>query len=78
MGIKGEDYENLLKNGIEDNEELNAINERIEYHTYSIIGKVKENTYNETKRYRFGVFRFQEINNKKKKSLAKMLSNLLK
>jgi hypothetical protein len=78
LGIKGEDYENLLKNGIEDNEELNAINERIEYHTYSIIGKVKENTYNETKRYRFGVFRFQEINNEKKKSLAKMLSNLLK
>ena len=78
LGIKGEDYENLLKNGIEDNEELNAINERIEYHTYSIIGKVKENTYNETKRYRFGVFRFNEITTEKRKSLAKMLSNLLK
>ena len=80
LGIKGEEYENLLKNGntVEENEGLIPINERIEYHTFSFIGKVRENIYNETKRYRFGVFRFNEITTEKRKSLAKMLSNLLK
>jgi hypothetical protein len=80
LGIKGEDYENLIRNGttVEENEGLIPINERVEYHTFSFIGKVRENTYNETKRYRFGVFRFNEITNEKRKSLTKMLSNLLK
>ena len=80
LGIKGEDYENLIKNGgtVEENEGLIPINDRIEYHTFSFIGKVRENIYNETKRYRFSVFRFNEITVEKRKSLAKMLSNLLK
>ena len=80
LGVKGEEYEELLKNGntVEENEGLIPINERVEYHTFSFIGKVRENTYNETKRYRFGVFRFNEITNEKRKSLTKMLSNLLK
>ena len=80
LGVKGEEYESLLKNGNtpEENEGLIPINERIEYHTFSFIGKVRENVYNETKRYRFGVFRFNEITTEKRKSLAKMLSNLLK
>ena len=80
LGIKAEDYENLIKNGgtVEENEGLIPINERIEYHTFSFIGKVRENIYNETKRYRFSVFRFSEITVEKRKSLAKMLSNLLK
>ena len=80
LGVKGEEYEELLKNGntVEENEGLIPINERVEYHTFSFIGKVRENTYNETKRYRFGVFRFNEITNEKRKSMTKMLSNLLK
>ena len=80
LGVKGEEYEELLKNGntVEENEGLIPINERVEYHTFSFIGKVRENTYNETKRYRFGVFRFNEITIEKRKSLTKMLSNLLK
>ena len=80
LGIKAEDYENLIKNGntIEENEGLIPINERIEYHTFSFIGKVRENVYNETKRHRFSVFRFSEVNVEKRKSMAKMLSNLLK
>ena len=80
LGIKGEDYEALLKNGttMEENEGLIPINERVEYHTFSFIGKVKENVYNETKRYRFQVFRYAEITNEKRKNLAKMLTNLLK
>ena len=80
LGIKGEDYENILKNGttIEENEELIPINERIEYHTFSFVGKVRENVYNETKRYRFSVFRFNERTSIQRKGLIKMLSNLLK
>ena len=80
LGVKGEEYEELLKNGntVEENEGLIPINERVEYHTFSFIGKVRENTYNETKRYRFGVFRFNEITIEKRKSMTKMLSNLLK
>ena len=80
LGIKGEDYEALLKNGttVEENEGLIPINERVEYHTFSFIGKVRENVYNETKRHRFQVFRYAEITNEKRKNLAKMLSNLLK
>ena len=80
LGIKGEEYENLIKNGTttEDNPELIPINERIEYHTFSFIGKVRENIYNETKRYRFSVFRFTEKSPIHTKSLTKTLSNLLK
>ena len=80
LGIKGEEYENILKNGTttEENEGLIPINDRIEYHTFSFIGKVRENVYNETKRYRFSVFRFAERTNVQKKALTKMLSNILK
>ena len=80
LGMKGEEYEELLKKGTtpEENEGLIAINDRIEYHTFSFIGKVRENVYNETKRHRFSVFRFSEVNVEKRKSMAKMLSNLLK
>ena len=80
LGIKGEEYENILKNGTttEENEGLIPINERIEYHTFSFIGKVRENVYNETKRYRFSVFRFTERTNVQKKALTKMLSSILK
>ena len=80
LGIKGEDYEKLVNNGnnFEENEGLTAINERIVYHTFSFVGKVRENTYNDTKRYRFSVFRFSELTGEKRKNLAKMLSNLLK
>ena len=80
LGIKGEDYENLIRNGttVEENEGLIPINERVEYHTFSFIGKVRENIFNDTKRYRFNVFRFNEITVEKRKSLARMLSNLLK
>ena len=80
LGIKGEEYENLIKNGTttEDNPELIPINERIEYHTFSFIGKVRENIYNETKRYRFSVFRFTEKSPIHTKSLTKTLLNLLK
>ena len=80
LGIKGEEYENILKNGTttEENEGLIPINDRIEYHTFSFIGKVRENVYNETKRYRFSVFRFAERTNIQKKALTKMLSSILK
>ena len=80
LGIKGEEYENILKNGTttEENEGLIPINDRIEYHTFSFIGKVRENVYNETKRYRFSVFRFAERTNVQKKALTKMLSSILK
>ena len=80
LGIKGEEYENILKNGTttEENEGLIPINDRIEYHTFSFIGKVRENVYNETKRYRFSVFRFTERTNVQKKALTKMLSSILK
>ena len=80
MGIKGEDYENLLKNGttIEENEGLIPINERIEYHTFSFIGKVRENIFNETKRHRFSVFRFSERTPAQRKALTKILSTILK
>ena len=80
LGIKGEDYENLIRNGttVEENEGLIPINERVEYHTFSFIGKVRENIFNDTKRYKFNVFRFNEITVEKRKSLARMLSNLLK
>ena len=80
LGIKGEDYENLIRNGttVEENEGLIPINERVEYHTFSFIGKVRENIFNDTKRYRFNVFRFNENTEEKRKSLARMLSNLLK
>ena len=80
LGIKGEDYENLIRRGntVEENEGLIPINDRIEYHTFSFIGKVRENIYNDTKRYRFNVFKFNEITVEKRKSLARMLSNLLK
>ena len=80
LGIKGEDYENLLKNGttVEENEGLIAINERIEYHTFSFIGKVRENIYNETKKYKFSVFRFSEKTPVQRKALIKMLSTILK
>lgn len=80
LGVKGEDYENILKNGTtaEENEELIPINERIEYHTFSFIGKVRENIYNDTKRYRFSVFRFTERTPQHKKALTKTLSTLLK
>ena len=80
LGMKGEEYEKLFNKGnsVEDNEDLTQITERIEYHTFSFVGKVKENIYNETKRHRFGIFRFTEITSEKRKSLAKMLGNLLK
>lgn len=80
LGIKGEEYESLIKNGnsLEENEGLIPINDKVQYHTFSFIGKVKENIYNETKRHRFSVFRFSEITNDKRKSLAKFLTNLLK
>ena len=80
FGIKGDDYENLLKNGDsnEDNEGLAAINERIEYHPFSFIIKVRENIFNEQKRYRFSALKFTDMNTDKQKSLTKMLTNLLK
>ena len=80
LGIKGEEYENILRNGTttEENIELIPINDRIEYHTFSFIGKVRENVYNETKRYKFSVFRFTERTPAQRKSLTKMLSALLK
>ena len=80
LGIKGEEYEELLKNGttVEENEGLISLNERIEYHTFSFIGKVRENVFNETKRYRFNVFRFSERTPAQRKTLTKMLSTILK
>ena len=80
LGMKGEEYEELLKKGTtpEENEGLIAINDRIEYHTFSFIGRVRENIYNETKRYRFSVFRFSERTPTIRKSLNKMIANLLK
>jgi hypothetical protein len=80
LGIKGEEYEEILKNGTstEENEGLIPINDRIEYHTFSFIGKVRENVYNETKRHRFSVFRFSERTPTSRKTINKMLSNLLK
>lgn len=80
LGMKGEEYENLIKSEInaEDNEGLKAINEKIEYRTFSFIGKVRESVFNETKRHRFSVFRFAEINIDRRKNMAKTLSNLLK
>ena len=82
LGMKGEEYEKLIKDGsegsLEENEGLAQINDKIEYHTFSFIGKVKENVYNETKRYRFTVFRCNEITVNHKKNLTKMLSSLLK
>ena len=80
LGIKGEEYEEILKNGTsaEENEGLIPINDRIEYHTFSFIGKVRENVYNETKRYRFSVFRFSERTPTSRKTINKMLANLLK
>ena len=80
LGIKGEDYENLIKNGTttEENQELIPINERIEYHSFSFIGKVRENVYNEAKRYRFSVFRFSERTPIQRKALTKTLTTLLK
>ena len=80
LGIKGEDYENLIRRGntVEENEGLIPINDRIEYHTFSFIGKVRENVYNETKRHRFSVFRFSERTPTSRKTINKMLSNLLK
>ena len=80
IGLKGEEYENIIKNGTttEENEELIPINERIEYHTFTFVGKVRENIYNETKRYRFSVFRFTERTVAQRKNLIKTLSKLLK
>ena len=80
IGLKGEEYENIIKNGTttEENEELIPINERIEYHTFTFVGKVRENIYNETKRYRFSVFRFTERTAAQRKNLIKTLSKLLK
>ena len=80
LGVKGEEYENILRNGTnaEENEGLIPINEKIEYHTFSFIGKIKEHIYNETKKFKFSVFRFTEIGPIQKKNLTKMLSNLLK
>ena len=80
LGIKGEEYENLLRNGTneEENEGLISINEKIEYHTFSFIGKVREQIYNEKKRFKFTVYRFTEIGQTQKRALTKMLSNLLK
>ena len=76
----GEDYENLLKKGttVEENEELIPINERIEYHTFSFTGKIKMQIYNDARKFRFTVFRFNEIGQKQKKVLTTMLTNLLK
>ena len=80
LGMKGEDYENLLKNGttVEENEELIPINERVEYHTFSFTGKLRMQIYNDARKFRFNVFRFNEIGQKQKKVLTTMLSNLLK
>ena len=80
LGINGEQYENLLKNWTtpEENKGLIPINERIEYHTFYFTGKVKENYFNEAKRYRFSVYKFQEVNREKMKILTRTLSNLLK
>ena len=80
LGIKGEYYEKLVNDGnnFEENGGLTAINERILYHTFSFVGKVRENIFNETKRYRFNVFRFTEFTSEKRKNLANMISNLLK
>ena len=80
IGLSGEEYENIIKNGTttEENEELIPINERIEYHTFSFVGKVRENIYNETKRYRFSVFRFTERTPAQRKILTKTLEKLLK
>ena len=80
IGLKGEEYENIIKNGTttEENEELIPINERIEYHTFTFVGKVRENIYTETKRYRFSVFRFTERTAAQRKNLIKTLSKLLK
>ena len=79
LGIKGEDYENLVKslNNEEVNEGLIAINERIEYHTFSFFGKVKLNIYNDQKKHRFTVFRFNERTTEQRKRLTKKLSSLL-
>ena len=80
LGIKAEDYEILLKNGTtpEENQELIPINERIEYHTFSFIGKVRENVYNETKKHKFAVFRINERTSAHRNNLIKALSTLLK
>lgn len=80
LGMKGEDYENLLRKGttVEENEDLIPINERIEYHTFSFTGKLKMQVYNDARKFRFSVFRFSEIGQKQKKVLTNMLSNLLK
>ena len=80
IGLSGEEYENIIKNGTttEENEELIPINERIEHHTFSFVGKVRENIYNETKRYRFSVFRFTERTPAQRKILTKTLEKLLK
>ena len=79
LGIKAEEYENLIKNGTttDENPELIAINDRIEYHTFSFIGRVRENIYNETKRYRFSVYRFNTKTPNQTKTLTKILSNIL-
>lgn len=80
LGVKGEEYEEILRHGNtpEENNELSLINERIEYHTFSFVGKVRENIYNEQKRFRFSAFRFTERNPSQKHSITKYLAGLLK
>ena len=80
LGIKAEDYEDLLKNGTtsEENPELIPINERTIYHTFSFIGKVRENVYNQTKKHRFSILRFNERTTAQRNALIKTLSTLLK
>ena len=53
------------------------IKNRIEFHTFSFVGKVRAHIFKGNNIYRFKVFRFEEITDKNYKSISKMLSNLL-
>ena len=79
FGIKADEYEAIIENeqNLENNEKIKEINQRIEYHTFSFVGKIKKSSYDIKKR-RFSVYKFSEITNEKREGLCKMLNNVLK
>ena len=79
FGIEADEYEKIIENekNLENNEKIKEINERIEYHTFSFIGRIRKNIFGNRK-HRFSVYKICEITNNTRKGLSKMLNNILK
>ena len=77
LGMTAEVYEGIIKNGVDNNIELCALNDKVFYQKYKFYGKVRDNTYNEQKRHRFSAYKFNHFRPEDRRAFLKYLKKFV-